>query len=174
MATTLTRVMNVFRTGSTDLMYPPLGWVGSAAGVKGDLCIMASGYVAVAAATSASIADAAKIAILNESIASTVAADIDAAKLGIEKIDEDTILEMMFATSTGGSLGTPVTAASGIRALVGNVYGMSRNSTGIYYVNKALTGSSANCEVMGIGTTYPYTDAFPTVIVRILGANRMA
>ncbi len=153
---------------------PPLGIAASFVGVQDDPVILTAGVVNLAAAAGASIADAAVIAGLDTLVPTGTAA---ATVVNIYKYDAETVIELPFATSTGGSVTAPVTdggTTAQRQALIGNSYGISRNTAGTYYLNKALTGSSACATIVALGTRYPTADAFITMLVTIIPANRMA
>lgn len=183
MPTTLTRVAKVYKTGSSDITGPPAGWVGSKLGVKDDLVVInTSGQVDQACAASATIATPAVnklIALLNDGIPASGTAGVISSAAGtlvsIEKVDDDTLIELPVATSSGASLGTPAaiaTPATTALTLVGLQFQISRNSLGTYYVNTNLT-SNPHCEVDSLGTLYPVSDNFATVLVKILPGARL-
>jgi hypothetical protein len=177
MPTTLQRVAQVYKSGSTDLAYPPLGWVGTLAAIKGDLVTLTAGVINPAVAVSSTIGNTTKLGILNDSCLATEipTASVPVIK-GLEKFDDDTLIELPIATSSGASLAAPVgvsTPSTTLPTLVGSQFQISRNSAGVYYVNQALT-SNTHCEVVALGTRYSTGQAFSTVLVRIVAANRIS
>lgn len=172
MPTTLTRVAQIARGSSVIMKAPPLGWVGLKLGIPADLVQMVAGIVDQAAAPSATIGAAIQVAALNDPVAVTA---IAGTTVNVEKFDDQTLIELPLATSVGGSVGAPVTIvnpATLTNTLVGSSFSISRSAAGIYYVNQGLT-VSPTCVIDSISTRYPVGQAFATVWVRILAANRL-
>lgn len=172
MPTVLTRVAQVAKAGSPLIKSPPLGWVGLKLGIPADLVQLVAGVTDQAAAPSATIGAAIQLAALNDPVAATVAAGT---AVFIEKFDDNTLIELPIATSVGGSVAAPITVTNPgtlTNTLVGASFSISRSSAGIYYVNQGLT-ASPHCVIDSIGTRYPVGQAFATVWVRILAANRL-
>lgn len=171
MPTTLTRCMIIHKRGSPSIARPPSGWEGSLAAKKGDLVYLASGVVTHAANTSATLGTTQKSAVLNADVAASVLVN---GIVEIEKLDDDTLLELPIATSSGGSLGTPLAVANAtLPTLVGNTYDISRDSLGTYYVNANLA-SNQKVEIVELGTAFgSNVQAFNTVKVRFLATMRV-
>ena len=167
MPSTLTRVVNVYRTGSTDITTPPNGWVGSKLGTKGDLVTLDSnGRVDQAVAAGSNVGANTRLALLNDAVASTVA---QGASVGIEKLDDDTLIELP-VTSGDSAISTPSTT---LPTLIGKQYEIRRVTTsGIYTVDTSAT-TNVKCEVVSLGTVFPTSDNFSTVLVKILSAARI-
>lgn len=181
MPSTLTRVSeSIERLASPDITFPPAGIAAGFTGYPGDFVKLTSGTVAQAAATSNTILTAIEVGVLNDLVQATAPLGVATATVvGIEKVSPDTIVEVPIATSSGGSVGTPVgiaTPATTIPTIVGNRYGISRNSLGIYYLNTAITDGSTDllAEIVNASTRWPLSDTFPAVLVKIIPANQMA
>ena len=173
MPTTLTRVTHIARSGSSDVVAPPAGWVGSKLGTRGDIVTLSSGAVDQSHAAGSTIADATRIAWLAGNVASTVAAG---ALIPIEKFDDDTEVELPIADSGNGTLGVPgavSTPSTTMPTLVGVQRGITRATDGTYYVNNAVT-TTASCkvEIVRLGTRYP-VEGFMTVICKVLPGARV-
>lgn len=169
MPATLTSVgyANTSRLDNTMATSPPAGWVGSATGTPGDFVIMSSGVVNPAAATGATVATA-EVGILNNPIASTVAAGGGAPS--VEKITDQTLIELPIATSSGGTLGVPVTSGLTLSTIIGNQYGVSRSTSNGYYVNTNVAGAAntLTMELVDISQRCPATDAFPYGLFKLV------
>ena len=173
MPSTLTRVTDpVSRIGAPDITFPPAGIVSGFTGIPGDLVLLSSGAIDKAAATGATIASGVQAAVLNQFVNSGTATGT---VVGIEKVGPHCYLELPIATSSGATIGAPAgvtTPATLLPTLVGSQFGISRATSGsIYYVNQAVTSSALLFEITGVGTQYPTSDTFPTVIGKIVTAN---
>lgn len=179
MPTTLTRVANFYKIGSTDITQPAAGLASGGAPItKGDLITLASGAVQEAVAAGSTVANGTRIGVCNDLIASGTAT---ATLVGIEKPDDTFFIELPIAISTGGSNtvsspGAISTPSTTLPTYVGNQYGISRATTtgNPYYVDTAITGaSSVKVEVVELGPTYPSSANFSTVICKVLAGSRL-
>lgn len=163
MPTVLTRVIKINRTGSTDLTVPPLGTAGSQAIAVpgGDLVKLVAG--AVTAIVAGTTLTTERIAAQNTPTASGVIAGV---LVDIEKFDDDSELELPFATVTD-------TAANATGAVIGSQVDLRKSASGVFI---ACSNSTANpkLEILRLGTTYPLTDNFNTVVCRVLPLGRLA
>lgn len=180
MPATLTRVSIIHSTGSTDFATPPLGWVGNELGLEGDLVTMVAGVVTPACPDGATVAPGVRIAYENNPILATAPAGT---LVGIVKFDEDTLLELPIATSTGGSVGTPVAITNPVTTLptfinqqfdISCSAGGSAVNDGIYYANAALIGTAnVKLELVQLGTLFPTSQGFTTGLFRVLAGSRI-
>lgn len=189
MPSTLTRVAQVYKSGSTDLAFPPAGWVGSKLGTKGDIVTMTTaGIVDQSAAVTNLLAApgaGARIACLNDSIpASGSTGTLPSAAgtiVGIEKFDDDTLIELPLAASAvgAGTVGVPAAIAAtpalvlaAAIAAINSQFRLARATNGTYYVDFSTT-STPHVEIVGLGTRYPASANFATVLCRVLSNARI-
>jgi hypothetical protein len=148
------------------------------AAIKGDLVTLTAGVINPAIPAGQTIATTTRLAVLNDACLSTEIPTANAPVIkGIEKFDDDTLVELPIAASANGSLlipGAVTNPTATLPALVGSQFQITRTSpAGAYYVNQSLT-TNPHCEVVALGNRYPTTQAFTTVLVRILPANRIS
>ena len=166
MPSTLNRVIRVQRTGSSDIQYPPNGASSGLTCAPGDLVSLdANGRVTQAGASGANLGATVRFGVANEG----VTAATQGVNLGVEKLDDDTLIELP-VTSGDGSIATPATTAP---TLIGKQFEVRRVTTsGIYSVDSSAT-TNVKVEVVALGTTYPTSDNFATVICKVLSGARL-
>lgn len=158
MATAI-RISTIRGRGGGEVRGTALGWIGSKAGAKGDfVTVDSSGYIDQAAAAGAAVNTSLDLAILNNKIASTVAAAASAALATKMRImhDDDTI-ELQVVTNSD----TEVTVTT---AMVGDAMGVYRLSTGDY---AADTNATAHLICVGVNLTRN------TARFKLIEANRL-
>lgn len=173
MPSTLTRIGDIIaRSDPSAITFPPNGIASGMTGKLGDLVYLSSGAVTQAAATSATIASSVEAAVLNQAVASGTATGT---VVGIEKLTQEAEIELPIASSAStGSVGTPKAHGTTLKAIIGNQYGISRDSLGTYYIDVNVTSSALLIEITGISTRCPSSDTYPYMYGKIVPANRMA
>ncbi len=166
MPTTLNRVIRVQRTGSSDIQYPPNGASAGLTCAVGDLVSLdVNGRVTQAGASGANLGATVRFGVANES----VTAATQGVNLGVEKLDDDTLIELP-VTSGDAAIATPASTAP---TLIGKQFEVRRVTTsGIYSVDSSAT-TNVKVEVVALGTTYPIADNFATVICKVLAGARL-
>lgn len=166
MPVTHTRVMKVQRIASTQLSTPPNG-VQAAAITNGDFVIYdVNGRPGPAVAVATTLdSTTGRIAVLNEGGQGATVLTLGAL-VTLEKLTEDTFMELT-VTSTDAAIATPATTAP---TLIGKQFALRRCTNGIYSVNQANT-TNPLVEVVALGTTYPISDNFATVIVKFIAGK---
>lgn len=156
---------SIRRSGSTDITSPPLGWVGSKAGAKGDLVILSSGVVDQAVTTLGNnIGAGARLALLSTpTILSTAPVNTPCE---IEKFDDDTLIEL--PATTGGAATATSTSLIGAQREVKRVTG-----SGYYTVDVGSTTNNV-VEIVAISPRYIAGEVGGTYLCRILPAARLA
>ena len=166
MPISLTRVIRVQRTGSTDLQYPPNGASSGLTCAVGDLVSLdVNGRVTQAGAVGANLVAAVRFGVANEAITAAT----QGANLGVEKLDDDTLIELP-VTAADVAIATPATTAP---TLIGKQFEVRRVTTsGIYTVDSSAT-TNVKVEVVALGNTFPTSDNFATVICKVLAGARL-
>lgn len=123
------------------------GWVGSKAGVRGDLVtIDSNGKIDQAAAAGATVGTTVKLGILDTDIASSVAAASDEAlAVKYQPIDDQMLLEVQLVTDVEAAE-TALTAAA---AHVGDMIGFGRLTDGGYVGDLSET---SHAQVVSVDT----------------------
>jgi hypothetical protein len=138
-------------------------WVGSKAGVEGDLVTRdANGRYDQAVAAGSNIGANTKIGILNQDVLSTVAAD---GQVSVERFDDDSVLELQAVDGSGVAVATT-------QAMVGDSLEIKRLASGQYAADTATT-TNAKVEVIGISPRYALGEVGGFLLCRVIAAQRL-
>lgn len=156
---TATRVSQPRSFGSPEIAKTNAGWVGSKAGKRGDFVqVSGTGYIDQAAAAGAAVAGTVDVAMLNQKVASTVAADSTTAKaVRMRKFQDSDLIELQLVNNSDTRV--DVTAA-----MVGDALGIYRLSTGDYAADQ---NGTSHLIVKRVNTTRN------TVLCAVIEANRL-
>ena len=152
------------RKGSTEVAFPPAGWVGSKAAKRGDIVTVdTNGRGDQAAAAGNSFTNTTRIGFMGTAMS---ASDAQGTACKIEKFDDDTLVELPACTTD--------TAVATTNAMVGKQYQLRRTTTTGYYVVDTNLTATPVVEVVAISKRYAIGEVGGTLLCRVLSAARLA
>jgi len=156
------------KSGSSDIVSPNLGWVGSKAASKGDLVtIDANGRAdqLVAVTTAYTSATGGRLGAIDRALTSSAA---QGSAVNVEKLDDDTLIALQATNGTESNQAQATT-----NAMIGKQFPLYRTTSGVYTVN-VTTNTNPVVECVAIDPRYNVGEVGGTLLLRVLPAFRLA